>query len=345
MDAYSALPIVSKSVIKKSKQAYFTDIHNDSLVAEFTSGSTGEPFVCYKTARERNVYSLRLWRERRRLDRHVSPSNFMELFDSATRKFGVNFVDLAEENLHKIFTVISNNQPRWLCLSPSMAFYYAKFHMLHKYRLDSLRFIELQGEYIDFLQRKMIEEAFGVRTVVHYGLRECWTVAYECECNRMHIFDDFFLLDASYERLLLTSAINQYMPIVKYDTGDTGEILWLDECTCGRNNTYILNVSNARQAQRIQGDMFSSIIYKKVIKSTIEHFGYDDSLILGYFVTEEGGCIHMHIEPGEKYSDEVEKVIVNNMRMYFRECFRISVDYGVKPVLSRSGKQSELIML
>ncbi len=343
---YKSLPVINKSIIKKNKNTYFSNMEGIDLITEFTSGSTGEPFICYKTRMERNTYSLRLWKERKRIDAKVSPHNFLELFDTSTKRFNINFVDLSDENLHKIFSLLSKIKPRWLCLSPTMALYYAKFHAIHQYNLDSIKYLELQGEYIDDTVRDMIEQAFQAQTILHYGLRECWTVAYECGYRKLHVLDDHFLIDNQSEHLLVTSAISQYMPVIKYNTGDIGKIHLLDRCKCGKTNTYILNLSNARQIQRLQKNSIGNIIYKKIIKNVISHFHNDDSLILAFSVQEsDGNYMQINIEKGSGYTLDVEKEILKNVRTYFGEGINVHINYNYRPVISNTGKQTELLML
>ena len=92
------------------------------------------------------------------------------------------------------------------------------------------------AEVLDPAQRERIGRAFGCRVFNQYGCREVPNIAWECRAGNMHVFADRVLLesvpDGNGHRLLATSLSDRLMPFIRYDTGDSGEILE-DACPCG----------------------------------------------------------------------------------------------------------------
>jgi phenylacetate-CoA ligase len=92
------------------------------------------------------------------------------------------------------------------------------------------------AEVLDPAQRERIGRAFGCQVFNQYGCREVPNIAWECRAGSMHVFADMVLLEsvpgASGHRLLATSLTDRLMPFIRYDTGDSGEILD-DACPCG----------------------------------------------------------------------------------------------------------------
>jgi phenylacetate-CoA ligase len=92
------------------------------------------------------------------------------------------------------------------------------------------------AEVLDPAQRERIGRAFGCHVFNQYGCREVPNIAWECRAGNMHLFADMVLLesvpDDGGRRLLATSLTDRLMPFIRYDTGDSGEILD-DACPCG----------------------------------------------------------------------------------------------------------------
>lgn len=88
------------------------------------------------------------------------------------------------------------------------------------------------AEVLDDAQRALIKRAFGSKVFNQYGSREIPNIACECRHGRMHVFTDMVWLESVNGQLLVSSLTNRLMPMIRYENGDSGELL--DEtCTCG----------------------------------------------------------------------------------------------------------------
>ena len=144
---YSSLPYVDKNHIKSIGTDYFS-CEDSETCWEYTSGSGGIPFKCYKLRSERNVLSLYIWDCRRKIDENVTPRNFLELLGKRADK-SFDFSDLSHDNVVEILKYINDSCARWLCLSPTMAYYYAIVASELNMQFENIKYLELQGEYID----------------------------------------------------------------------------------------------------------------------------------------------------------------------------------------------------
>lgn len=124
------------------------------------------------------------------------------------------------------------------------------------------------AEVLDDAQRQTMTQAFGCPVFNQYGSREIPNIACECRHGRMHVFTDMVQLEALAGRLLVTSLTNRLMPMIRYENGDSGELLEDASCACGspfplmamglcRQNDLIL----AAAGRRIHPAFFNRLLY------------------------------------------------------------------------------------
>lgn len=100
------------------------------------------------------------------------------------------------------------------------------------------------GEQLSPEQRERIRNAFGCVLRNNYGASEFYSIASECAHGRLHLNDDWVILEPVDDRLrpvpageqshstLLTNLANRTQPLVRYDLGD--RIRYLPAgCECG----------------------------------------------------------------------------------------------------------------
>jgi phenylacetate-CoA ligase len=105
------------------------------------------------------------------------------------------------------------------------------------------RLVFTSGEMLDELTRSGIEAAFGVDVLDVYGCTEVKEIAWECPRREgYHVNADWLLLEVQPAAsgdggkrgtLLVTCLYNRAMPLLRYEIGDTGEIVER-ACSCGR---------------------------------------------------------------------------------------------------------------
>jgi phenylacetate-CoA ligase len=109
------------------------------------------------------------------------------------------------------------------------------------------KLLKVAGETFTAEHRKRVEKAFsslelGVLDV--YASTECFYMAFECDCSRKHVPEDWVILEAVDENkqavpdgelsttTLLTVLSNHVQPFIRYDIGDCLRF-YRDPCACG----------------------------------------------------------------------------------------------------------------
>lgn len=109
----------------------------------------------------------------------------------------------------------------------------------------SLRAICTAGESLSPARRALLASIWGVPLFNFYGLTELGNVAADCECGRLHVARDHFIVELLADdaktsaepgeigHLVVTSLRRQAAPTIRYFTGDRAR--WVpEECPCGR---------------------------------------------------------------------------------------------------------------
>ena len=105
----------------------------------------------------------------------------------------------------------------------------------------------------------MLEESFGAKTILQYGLRETWTIAYECPHGHLRLLSDLYHIELhdvdkdGFGEVILSTNVNRYMPFLKYQTGDIAKIRKDYSCNCGDKNPFVIEIKDGRKANCIKG--------------------------------------------------------------------------------------------
>ena len=93
-------------------------------------------------------------------------------------------------------------------------------------------------------QRNTIQDAFKCKVFDQYGSAESVVFAGECEYGSKHIAMEYGVVEILTKdgeiqsegegELIVTSLLNDVMPLIRYRIGDLGKVSW-KECECGRH--------------------------------------------------------------------------------------------------------------
>ena len=263
-DEFIDIPYTSKATLRSEKYLENIVKEPEKYKLEITSGSTGEPLKCFKTDREIMKLNLIIWQSRKRIDSKVNVKNFFSMYGMDTRKRIGDVVNLEKDNMLVCLKKILNEKPRWLYGSVSIVEQYAKILQEFDLKNETIKYIELAGEFIDSRTREFIESVFEAKVINHYGMRENWCIAYECSCGKLHVCDNVFVENDKSGELIVTNTVLNTMPIIRYKTGDIGRVEY-EECKCG-NNGAVLYLLGGRVGQIISGNknVLGDIFFKRL---------------------------------------------------------------------------------
>lgn len=313
LEIYKSLPVITKLDIIENPDIYFSDnTKGEEIFEEVTSGSTGKVLKCYKTSTERTMLALNIWKQRRLFDPLVNTNNYCNLFNNEMEEAIGRVYDVEEETIIKNFYKLIALTPRWIAGPISLL---SKLAILIRegtirYKNDgSLKFIEFHGENVDENSRNLIEQVFECKTINNYGTRETWCIALDCMDKKLHVQDYIIpdvISDSENDKLLVTSLINKYMPIIKYANGDCGKPL-KDSCTCQNTNS-IIWLKGGRETDFITGTkILGSYFFDSILWEAFETFG---PVVHEFQVYQRSSTdFEFTIVKGSRYTDEAAKYI------------------------------------
>jgi phenylacetate-CoA ligase len=358
------LPLVSKADVRK--HLYFdmmAEGYDKAQVLKVTtSGSTGEPFVCYADraqlelrwaatlrAQEWTGYvfgdpTVRLWHQtigmtreqvvRERLDALLSNRTFIPVFS------------LSERNLARMVRTIER-------ANPVLLDGYAEALDLLAHYLASQgglrvrpRAIMSSAQTLPAASRRVIEGAFGCKVFDKYGSREFSGIAYECEAHAgHHVVAEGYVVEVlkggqparpgEVGEVVVTDLNNTCMPFLRYRIGDLAEAPDpAAACACGRGSPRLGAIEGRVQSiilgtdgRYLPGSFFSH--YLKELDHAIQRF---------QVVQEEEGAIVFRVVKGGRFSDDVLDEVLATFRRFLGEDMRIRVEFVGSMELVRTGK-------
>ena len=103
----------------------------------------------------------------------------------------------------------------------------------------SLKVCMVTSETCTSEDKKIIEQAFGVKVVQEYGTTDAGLLGYECSSESMHIPEENVFIEVNEAgELLVTDMFNRTFPFIRYKVGDMAEVIE-STCSCGSGNRII----------------------------------------------------------------------------------------------------------
>lgn len=358
------LPLLTKDDVRKN--IYFDILadnanHNDILRIT-TSGSTGEPFVCFADRRQLEFRwaatlraqewtgyrfgdpCVRLWHQtlgmsksqvfREKADAWFSNRTFIPIFE------------MQDHKLQEMIRIMSNARPVLI------DGYAEAFDFLAQYvaAQGGLSFrpkaLMSSAQTLPQKSREIIEAAFGCRLFDKYGSREFSGIAYECDAHRGHhtVAEGYIvelLVDGRPAKpgetgeVVITDLNNMCMPFIRYRIGDLAVAVENEVCTCGRGAPLIGDIMGRVQSiiQGVDGRYVPGTFFAHCLKE------YDYAIKQFQIVQEEAGAIRFRIVKGGRFSLGVLDEINATFRQYLGEGLKIQVEYVDNVDMVRTGKR------
>ncbi len=359
------LPFLTKNDVRE--HLYFdilSENHNKSEVLRITtSGSTGEPFVCYAdraqlefrwaatlrsqewTGYEFGDPCVRLWHQtigmskaqvlRERLDAAMMRRKFIPVFEMSATKLEAMVREIAEHN-----PVLIDGYAEAL----DFLAHYLKTQGNVSLRPQAMM---SSAQTLPKASRQLIEEAFGCKVFDKYGSREFSGIAYECEAHQgHHVVGEGFIVEILRDgepakpgevgEVVITDLNNYCLPFVRYRIGDlavaTDPRL---ECPCGRGlplmgaiEGRVQSIIRGTDGRYVPGTFFSHFLK-----------GYDHAIQRFQVVQERAGALVFRVVRGGRYSDQALQEILATFRQYLGDDMMIDVELVEEVQMVRTGKR------
>ena len=357
------LPLLSKEDVRKHLHFdMMSETHDKAQVLRIsTSGSTGEPFVCYADrsqlefrwaatlrAQEWTGYRfgdpcVRLWHQTLGMSREQVLREYLDAW-FCNRTFVPVFA-LSDKNLDRMIRRIEETQPTLIDGYAEAFDFLARYVVGHQALKVRPRALMSSAQTLPEPSRKLIESAFGCKVFDKYGSREFSGIAYECDAHDgHHVVAEGYLVEIlvgsrpaapkEIGEVVITDLNNYCMPFIRYRIGDLAEAMEDLPCVCGRGAPRIGRIEGRVQSiiqgvdhQYLPGTFFAH--YLKEFDYAIKRF---------QVVQEERGAIRFLVVKGQRYSQSVLDEVLATFRQFLGEELRIQVEFVEDIALVRTGK-------
>ena len=328
-----------------------------------TSGSTGEPFVCYADraqlefrwaatlrAQEWTGYrfgdpTVRLWHQtlgmsraqawRERADARLSNRTFVPVFE------------LHADRLTEMVQTLADRSPV-LVDGYAEALDFLAHYVKSRGRVDVRpRAIMSSAQTLPEPSRRLIEEAFQCKVFDKYGSREFSGIAYECDAHDgHHVVAEGYVVEVLKEgrparpgeigEVVITDLNNYCLPFMRYRIGDLVEAMDPDAlCACGRRSPRIGAIDGRVQSiiEGTEGRFLPGTFFSHYLKE------FDHAIRCFQVIQEERDTITFRIVKAGRYSDDVLDEILATFREYLGARMRVDVEFVDQVSLAKTGKR------
>lgn len=233
---------------------------------------------------------------------------------------------LNENEMKNLYGRLISFRPRVIISYVNALYRFAQYLEAEKLEGIKPQSIIVSSETLYPHQRQLMEKVFGCRVYNRYGLKETGIVAIECaEGEGMHINQEILHIDyrpsiADTSEILITDLINTAMPILKYETGDTGTPVE-GACPCGRGLSRVSQIQGriiellpTKLGGHINGQLFATFHWIKGVKQY-------------QVIQREIDSFVINIAADETYREENLSPMLETIREKFGQDSRIEIDY------------------
>lgn len=359
------LPFLTKDEVREHLHFdILSENHDKNEVLRITtSGSTGEPFVCYADraqlefrwaatlrAQEWTGYEfgdpcVRLWHQtigmnksqvlRERADAILSRRKFVPVFE------------MTGDGLERIVRSIAEWQPTLLDGYAEALDFLAHYVKNQGTIQVQPKAIMSSAQTLPEPSRRVIEQAFGCRVFDKYGAREFSGIAYECDAHQgHHVVGEGYIVEVLSEgrparpgeigEVVITDLNNNCLPFIRYRIGDLAVAVDPDKpCSCGRGLPLLGSIEGRVQSivRGTDGRFVPSAFFAHYLKD------FDHAIRRFQVVQEREGQIRMDLVKAGRYSDDILQEIMTTFRQYLGSDLVIDVKFVEDVEMVRTGKR------
>lgn len=363
------IPLLDKKTIRE--RLYFdllSDNHDKSKILKIsTSGSTGEPFVCFADkfqlemrwaatlrSQEWTGYQFgdrcaRLWHQT--IGMGIGQIVREKIDAWMTRRLFIPAYEMSEKNLHRYMGQLRRHKPALIdgyAESFNFLAHYVKEHGMEGVRPKG---IMSSAQILPEQSRRIIAEEFHCGVFDKYGSREFSGIAYESDAHDGHlVVDENFIVEILKDgrpaapgemgEVVITDLNNFCMPFIRYRVGDLAVAMDNTKSSpCGRGLSRIGQIEGRVQAIIFgtNGNFVPGTFFAHLFKD------FDHVVSQYQIVQERLGAVTLKIVKAPRYTEEGFATIMLHLKRFLGEDMIFNLEYVDLIPLGRTGKRQGAI--
>lgn len=207
--------------------------------------------------------------------------------------------------------------------------------------------VYVAGEHLAPQDKELLEQVFGVPLFSLYASRETGFLGFECVEHRLHVCEEWALIEivdadgvllpnGTEGRIIVTPFDNRVMPFIRYELGDRG-ILSDTPCPCGRSLLTLLFKGRTSERIELEDGRTASLLDVSFM------LGHYKDTIRQYQLIQKGlSEFIVRIVPGPRFSEKKDLIEALVIRLLHPRV-RISWDEVGEIAEAPSGKATYFI--
>ena len=369
LDDLRRIPLLSKETVRENLYHGMLSNNHDKrrILRIATSGSTGEPFVCYVDRHQLEIRwaatlrgvemtgyrfgdrQVRLWHQTIGMTRVQVMQEKLDALLS--RRVFIPAFEISDANVDTVLQTIRRCRPILL------DGYAESLHLLalhlgqRSLRECGVKAIVTSAQSLPRDSRRVTEDALGCKVFDKYGSREFSGIAWECEAHDgHHVVGDSYIVEILKEgrpalpgetgEVVITDLNNYCMPFIRYRIGDLAVAMDdMAACACGRGLPRIGDIEGRVQSIILAGNGCY------LPGSFFGHFFKEYTFLVRQYqvVQHKPGAITLRLVKGHRFSDQLLEEMLTALRVYVGDSTEIVVESVDLIPLGRTGKRQAVI--
>jgi phenylacetate-CoA ligase len=359
------LPLLAKSDVRDN--LYFdllSDNHDKRRILRITtSGSTGEPFVCFADQHQLEIRwastlrslewtgyrfgdrQARLWHQTIGLSWHQA---LRERIDALFfRRLFIPAFQMSEDRLAHFIQRLVDHQPVLIDGYAESFNYLADYLKSHPAPGLRPKAVMSSAQALPEESRKTIESAFETQVFDKYGGREFSGIAYECSAHEgHHIVAESYIVELLRDgrpaqpgemgEVVITDLNNLCMPMIRYRIGDIAVAMDDTPCACGRGLPRVGRIEGRVQSIILgaNGSAMPGTFFAHLFKD------YDYLVRQFQVIQDEPGSLLLKLVRGPRFdTGTLESEVLSRLRHFMGAETRIEIELVDEIAMVRTGKR------